>query len=245
MEPEWQYDGRNAANDPVDAACRALRQAEALLIGASNGLSMAEGYHLFADNELFRTQFGDFRTRYGIRCVLEGCFFRYPDEQSRKEFLQRLVQYWVTGYRSSQVMQDLRAIVGKKDYFILTTNADTHLELSGFEAERVFELEGTFRQLLERQPVEDKSDLFRQFLARNHGRPMVVMELGVGPNNRMIKQPLLQLAAAEPQATFLTLNLDPEPCVPEPIASRSIGLAGDIAASLHELNKRLHAAKEE
>lgn len=242
MEHSILDNGPTPAGNPVEAACRAIRQADALLIGASNGLSIAEGYHLFADNDLFRSQFGDFRNRYGIRSVLEGCFFHYPDEQTRREFLHRLVQYWVTDYRSSQVMQDLRSIVGEKEYFILTTNADTHLELAGFDADRVFEMEGTFRQLLDRRPVEDKSPQVRRFLDRCHEKQLVVMELGVGRNNRMIKPLLMRLAALEPRATYLTLNLPGELFIPEAIARKSIGLAGDIAATLHEMNRRMQSA---
>lgn len=44
----------------IEKACHALRQADAILIRASNGLSMAEGYNIFADNEMFRSQFGSF-----------------------------------------------------------------------------------------------------------------------------------------------------------------------------------------
>lgn len=40
----------------IEKACHALRQADAILIGASNGLSIAEGYNIFADNEMFRSQ---------------------------------------------------------------------------------------------------------------------------------------------------------------------------------------------
>lgn len=239
MKREIQSVCRDSTFDPVDAACRAIRTAEAILIGASNGLSIAEGYHIFADNDLFRRQFGDFRERYGIRCVLEGCFFRYPSEQVRQAFLQRLVQYWVTDYRSTQVMQDLRAIVGPKEYFVLTTNADTHLERSGFDASRVFELEGTFQQLLDGQPVEDKSPRFREFLTRNHRKPLIVIELGVGRNNRLIRQPLLRLASDEPRATYLALNLAAELSIPETVAPKAIGLAGDLGATLHDLKTRL------
>ena len=96
----------------IQRAAQAIAQADALLIGASNGLSIAEGYHVFANNEMFRRQFGDFGQKYGIRNVIEGCFFRYPTEWERTEFLQRLVQCWVKEYRPSQVMKDLLATVG-------------------------------------------------------------------------------------------------------------------------------------
>ena len=51
----------------IQIAAQAIREADALLIGASNGLSIAEGYHIFANNEMFRRQFGDIQQKYGIR----------------------------------------------------------------------------------------------------------------------------------------------------------------------------------
>ena len=123
----------------IEKACRALIGADALLIGASNGLSIAEGYHLFANNDMFQQQFGDFQRQYGIKSVLEGCFFDYPDEDARKSFVNRLIQYWIKDYHPSQVMKDLLGVVDDQDYFILTTNADTHFELSGLAPTRVFE----------------------------------------------------------------------------------------------------------
>lgn len=223
----------------LEKAAEAISQADALLIGASNGLSIAEGYHLFADNAMFRRQFGDFQARYGIRNVLEGCLFPYPDEVSRREFLQRLVRLWVREYRPSQVMEDLRRLVAGKEYFLLTTNADTHLERAGFDPERVFELEGTFEQLLAGVPIEDKSRQLFDFLARCRGKRLVVLELGVGRRNRMIRPVLERAAAEEPQSTYIALNLESELCPPV-AGTPFIGLGGDLALTLHALNEAMH-----
>lgn len=222
----------------IEQAAQAIRQADALLIGASNGLSIAEGYHIFANNEMFRRQFGDFQQKYGIRNVIEGCFYHYPTMNDRQEFLNRLVQHWVKDYRSSQVMKDLLAIVGDKDYFILTSNADTHLELSGFAPDKVFEVEGTFEDLLHNRPMQDKSQEANAFLHRYHGKRLVIFELGIGSRNRLIKLPLMQLVAREPQATYITLNLAQELYIPDEIAGKSIGLAGDIADTLRKLKEK-------
>ena len=225
--------------DKIQQAAQAIKDADALLIGASNGVSIAEGYHIFANNEMFRRQFGDFQQKYGIRNVIEGCFYHYTNEKDRQKFLHRLVQYWVTDYRPSQVMKDLLAIMGDKDYFILTSNADTHLELSGFVAEKVFEVEGTFEDMLHNRPMQDKSQQANAFLNRYHGKQLVILELGIGSRNRLIKLPLMQLAAREPQATYITLNLAQELYIPDEIAEKSIGLAGDIAVTLRKLREEL------
>ena len=49
-----------------------IRQAEAVLIGASNGLSITEGLHLFAEDQAFETLFGDLKKKYGLCCILQG-----------------------------------------------------------------------------------------------------------------------------------------------------------------------------
>ena len=223
----------------IQQAAQAIKDADALLIGASNGLSIAEGYHIFANNEMFRRQFGDFQQKYGIRSVIEGCFYHYPNEKDRQEFLHRLVQYWVTDYRPSQVMKDLLAVVSDKDYFILTSNADTHLELSGFAPGKVFEVEGAFEDMLHNRPMQDKSQEVNAFLNRYHGKRLVILELGIGSRNRLIKLPLMQLAAREPQATYITLNLAQELYIPNELTHKSIGLAGDIAVTLQKLKEKL------
>lgn len=225
--------------DHINMACKAISEADALLIGASNGLSIAEGYHIFANNEMFQRQFGDFQERFGIRNVIEGCFFHYPDETFRHAFLSRLIHFWVKDYTPSQVMKDLLTIVGSKNYFILTTNADTHLELTGFDPDKVFEMEGTFEQFLSGKQIPDKTRLAQDFIAQYQNKCLVILELGVGKNNRIIKQQLMTLAAHLPLSTYITLNLENELYIPEVIADRSIGLEGDIAVTLSLLKKKL------
>ena len=132
-----------------------------------------------ANNEMFRRQFGDIQQKYGIRSVIEGCFYPYPNEKDRQEFLNRLVQHWVTNYRPSQVMKDLLAIAGDKDYFILTSNADTHLELSGFAPGKVFEVEGTFEDMLHNRPMQDKSQEANAFLNRYHGKRLAILRTAI------------------------------------------------------------------
>lgn len=221
----------------IDKARKLIADADALLIGASNGLSIAEGYNIFADNEMFRRDFGEFRSRFGIRSVLDGLFFRYPDPSDRHAFLAKLVKDWVTDYRPSEVMLNLKSIVGDKDYFVVTTNGDTHLEESGFSQDKVFELEGTFVQLQRHEKIADKSGALNDFIASYVGKKLLVLELGIGSRNRMIKEPLMQLVAQNPTTSYITLNLPHEIYIPPQIADRSVALAGDIADTLKQLRQ--------
>lgn len=103
------------------AAC--LKNADAILITASNGLSIAEGYHIFADNDDFKQYFGDFREKYGIDCLIQGVFAPLsPDEHTR--YMKTVHQYLIDDYHGSAVMKNLLKLVQDKDYFIVTSNGD-------------------------------------------------------------------------------------------------------------------------
>lgn len=224
-------------NNSILKARDALNNADAILIGASNGLSISEGYNIFADNDMFRLQFDDFRERYGIRSVLDGVFAKHMSREDYEQYMRRLVRLWVDDYTPSAVMTDLRTIVGDKPCFVLTTNADEHLEKSGFPAEDVWEIEGTFRDLINGDAPKNKQDHVNEFLARWHGKSIVLLELGIGSRNRLIKLPMMQLAAREDNATYITLNLPHEIYVPDEIASKSIMLPGDLANTLNMLRQ--------
>ena len=64
--------GNETREDNIRFVREKLDEADAVLIGAGNGLSITEGPHLFADNQAFEDLFGDLKQRYGIRCILQG-----------------------------------------------------------------------------------------------------------------------------------------------------------------------------
>ena len=72
------------------------------------------------------------------------------------------------------------------------------------------------------------------FLEEYQGKKLVILELGVGWRNQLIKAPLMRLTAREPQAFYVTVNLG-EIFIPDEIKEKSYGLDGDLARMLHEL----------
>ena len=116
--------------------------ADAVLIGASNGLSITEGLHLFADNQVFEELFGDLKRKYGLRCILQGMGARWPTEEEKWGFWSRLVHHYCGKYQETQVMSDLKTVIGDKDYFVVTSNGECHSEMCGFAPEKIYEAEG-------------------------------------------------------------------------------------------------------
>ena len=262
-----------------------IEEADAVLIGASNGLSITEGLHLFADNRAFEDLFGDLKQKYGIRCILQGMGARWPSEEEKWGFWSRLVHHYCGEYQESQVMADLKKIIGKKDYFVITSNGECHFELCGFAPEKIYEVEGNWLtmqcasrchekvypwadlaekmakaeqkgkvspELLPHCPVcggpmqvhmetdgnfipeTESRKRLEAFLEKYHGKKLVILELGIGWRNQLIKAPLMRLTAREPQAVYVTVNLG-EIFIPDEIRDKSYGLDGDLAEILHEL----------
>ncbi|PWG67320.1 hypothetical protein DEM28_29170, partial [Enterobacter mori] len=68
----------------------------------------------------------------------------YPSEGMRILFYQTLIKYMITDYSGSSVFYNLKKIIGTKDYFILTSNGDTHFQINKFDKDKIFEIEGNF-----------------------------------------------------------------------------------------------------
>ncbi len=266
-----------------------IKEADAILIGASNGLSITEGLHLFANNEAFQTLFGDFQKKYGIRSILQGMGARWPSEEEKWGFWSRLIHHYSGNYKPTQAMMDLKEIVGDKDYFIITTNGECHFEMSGFEKSKIFEMEGNWLTMQCAKPCHDEiypsfaltekmaaaekegkipkemiphcprcggameihmetgpnfipdresQKNLHHFLEKYHGKNLVILELGIGPRNQLIKAPLMQLTAQEPNATYVTINLG-ELYIPRVIANKTIGIDGYISEELCSIGKAL------
>lgn len=266
-----------------------IREADAILIGASNGLSITEGLHLFADNEAFGNLFGDLKQKYGLQCILHGMGARWPSEEEKWGFWSRLIHHYCGEYKETPVMSDLKRIVGEKDYFIVTSNGECHFEMCGFDPEKIYEIEGNWLtmqcvsrchdtvypsfELTEKMAAAEQngripSDMvprcpvcggpmqihmegdrnfipdmasksrMEAFLQKYHGKKLVILELGIGWRNQLIKAPLMRLAAQEPEAAYITVNLG-EIYIPDEIQEKSYGLDGDLATILRDLSEVL------
>lgn len=256
-----------------------IEQADAILVGASNGLSITEGLHIFADNQDFRTLFGDFREKYGIRSILQGIFFAWPNEEARWAFYSRLIQHYSGNYTGSSVMDALKEILKGKPYFIVTSNGENHFELAGFDVKNILEMEGSWKemhcmkecsdelyptfplmrelaaeekdgeipsQLVPRcpkcggkmqinfRPEEEQVQAYRNFIKEYHGKKLLVLELGIGAGNQMIKAPFMNLVYAEPKAFYITVNKG-EVFIPKEIMKKSIGVDADLGGFLPKL----------
>lgn len=224
-------------NTQINDAKRLIDQSDALLISASNGLSIAEVYNIFADDDNFEKYFGHFNILYGIDSLIQGVFAQIPT-LDHQEFMRKVHQYLIDDYQKTEIFAMLQQIVNQKDYFVVTSNADTHFQLNGFDPEKIFEIEGNFDQLEMQSPQWQKQkQRFDQFINDYADKKVVQLELGIGSRNKLIKQPLMKAVGQLTSWNYVTLNMANEIMIAPEIKSRSIALPGDIETTFKDLLK--------
>ena len=124
-----------------------IKDADGILIGASNGLSIAEGYNIFANDERFQRYFSDFQKKYGFRSLIQGSFSRFESENEMWSYYSRMAYYYMYHTQPSPLMQTLYALVKDKPYFVVTSNTDDHFAMAGFERQHIWELEGNMKDM--------------------------------------------------------------------------------------------------
>lgn len=266
----------------------AIKTCSAVIIGASNGLSISEGYNIFSPNGFFSDYFSDFRNKYGLRNILDGFFYDFQTEEEKWKFWSRLISLKCLEEQPSEMMKNLYKLVHDKDYFVITSNCEDHFIPAGFSKERVFEIEGKIsearcskhcsediystkeiveqiyrkennfeisKELIPKCPrchsnleinvahdqhffstndFRKKSEQYQKFLSDHHQEKIVILELGVGYRNTMIKKPLMELVSREPNAIYITFNKG-EIYIPNEISNKSIGIDEDISIALQKI----------
>lgn len=221
----------------IQRAQQLLRTADAVLISASNGLSISEGFNIFTNNADFKHYFGDFTRQYGITSILQGAQAMLPAPVHQR-FIRQLHKYMIDDYHGAEQFHQLKQLLAEKDYFVVTSNADQHFQQNGFDPQKIWEVEGDFFDLKMQSPEwAAQQQACQDFMRRYADRHLVILELGIGANNQLIKAPLMQMVEAHPQWHYITLNLPQEINVRPAIADQSVALAGDLTKTLAQLVK--------
>ena len=217
---------------------RALAEADLVIIGASNGLDIAEGLNLFCADTHFREAYGDLAQADGIGCILQG--LASPDASARRRWAERFHQKEYLEYEPSPLMNGLRRLTEHADTFVVTCNIDGHFTRAGFNENRILETEGSTRTSIDEQRLARPDALATaqleelERLARTHRNGRVaILELGVGLHNGVIKRMLAQIANACEHATYIVFNYSQAMA---PAAScETIFVDGDMVPAFEEI----------
>ncbi len=196
---------------------RALSEADLVIIGASNGLDMAEGLNLFSADTHFREAYGDLAQADGIGCILQG--LASPDANVRRRWAERFHQREYLEYEPGPLMNGLRRLTEHADTFVITCNIDGHFARAGFDEGRVLETEGGTRTSIDERR-----------LAHPDARALAQLE---ELRNGVIKHMLAQIANACEHATYIVFNYS-QAMAPD-ASCETILVDGDMAPAFEEI----------
>ena len=217
---------------------QALAEADLIIIGASNGLDMAEGLNLFCADSHFREAYGDLAQTDGISCILQG--LACPDTNVRRQWAERFHQKEHLEYEPSPLMNGLRHLTEHADTFVVTCNIDGLFARAGFNENRVLETEGSIRTSIDERRLTHPDalataqleELARLVQAHRNSR-VAILELGVGLRNGVIKRMLAQIANACEHATYIVFNYS-QAMAPD-ASCETILVDGDMAPAFEEV----------
>ena len=217
---------------------RALAEADLIVIGASNGFDMAEGLNLFRADNHFWEAYGDLAQTAGIGCILQG--LASPDANVRRQWAERFYQKEYLEYEPSPLMNGLRRFTEHTDTFVITCNIDGHFARAGFSENRVLETEGSIRTSIDEMRLAHPDalataqleELTRLAQVHHNGR-VVILELGVGLRNGIIKRMLAQVANASEHVTYIVFNYN-QAMAPD-ASCETILVEGDMAPAFEEV----------
>ena len=126
----------------VEKLKTALREAEAVVIGAGAGLSTSAGF--IYTGERFEKHFGDFARKYHFTDMYSGGFYPYETQEEFWAYWSRYI--YINRYMNppKPVYEQLLDLVTDKDYFVLTTNVDHCFQKAGFDKRRLFYTQGDY-----------------------------------------------------------------------------------------------------
>lgn len=122
-----------------------IGDADFIIIGAGSGLSSAAG--LEYSGESFETNFKDFIKKYNFTDLYSASFYDFKTQEEKWAFFAKMIE--VNRYNKTplKLYEELYKIAKDKNYFILSTNVDGQFYNSGFDENKIFEVQGDYGYL--------------------------------------------------------------------------------------------------
>jgi NAD-dependent SIR2 family protein deacetylase len=139
----------------IEKLHKALREADAVVIGAGAGLSTAAGFTY--SGERFQQHFADFINKYGFTDMYSAGFYPFPTEEEKWAYWSRHIYYNRYVPAPKPVYENLLKLLDGKDYFVITTNVDHQFQKAGFDKKRLFYTQGDYGLFQCAKPCHQKT----------------------------------------------------------------------------------------
>ena len=128
--------------DELVRLCKAIDEADAVLVGAGAGLSTSAG--LTYTGERFQRLFGDFIDEYHFADMYSAGFYPFATAEERWGFWSRYI--WHNRYEDApkDTYNKVCRLMEGKECFAITTNVDHCFQKAGWDKSRLFYTQGDY-----------------------------------------------------------------------------------------------------
>ncbi len=126
----------------IAALRKALKEAQAVVIGAGAGLSISAGFTMSGPR--FYEHFQDFADVYGFQDMYSGGFYPFDTLEEYWAYWSRYIELNRYSPARYPVYERLLELVQGKDYFVITTNVDHQFQRARFDHHRLFYMQGDY-----------------------------------------------------------------------------------------------------
>ena len=158
----------NKTLEKIEKINKLIKAADYILIGAGAGLSTAAGIEYFGKR--FEDNFAEFIKKYHFTDMYSSGFYNFKTEEEKWAYWAKHMYMNCIGMSATKLYKDLFEVVKGKNYFVITTNVDEQFYKSGFDKNKIFATQGSYRYIQCSQACHNKiynaKDLVKEMIEK-------------------------------------------------------------------------------
>ena len=122
-----------------------INDADYILIGAGAGLSTSAGLDYFGKR--FEENFAEFIEKYHFTDMYTAGFYEFDTEEEKWAYWAKHMYINDIGIEATKLYKYILKLVQNKKYFVITTNVDDQFYKAGFDKDKIFATQGSYKYI--------------------------------------------------------------------------------------------------
>lgn len=144
----------NEILEKVNETKELIKNADYILIGAGAGLSTSAGIEY--SGKRFKDNFSEFIKKYNFTDMYTSGFYDFETEEEKWAYWAKHMYINNIGAEATKLYKDIFELIKNKEYFVITTNVDDQFYKSGFDKNKIFATQGSYRYIQCSQACHNK-----------------------------------------------------------------------------------------
>ena len=94
--------------------------------------------------------------KYGFTDLYSSSFYDFETEEEKWAYFAKHIYFACTGMEGTKLYKNIYEAIKDKEYFVITTNVDDQFYKSGFDKNKIFRVQGSYRYIQCSKACHDK-----------------------------------------------------------------------------------------